>query len=119
MLEDEELAAEWLLWMDIDTVVIDANFTLPFEEFAAKSKDLVVYGNRTETEKGHPVKGRAYCYWITYAMTAAALDWSSDLLVPPSRSLFLRSGTIICNATEVTFSNHIYLPYTRLEVHAS
>ena len=46
--------------MDIDTVVIDANFTLPFEEFAAKSKDLVVYGNRTETEKGHPVKGVQY-----------------------------------------------------------
>ena len=57
MLEDEELAAEWVLWMDIDTVVIDANYTLPFEAFAAKSRDLVVYGNRTEVEKGHPVKG--------------------------------------------------------------
>ena len=57
MLEDEELAAEWVLWTDIDTVVIDANYTLPFEEFAAKSKDLVVYGNKTEVERGHPVKG--------------------------------------------------------------
>ena len=43
--------------MDIDTVVIDANYTLPFEAFAAKSKDLVVYGNRSEVERGHPVKG--------------------------------------------------------------
>lgn len=57
VLEDEQRPAEWVLWMDIDTVVIDANFTLPFEEFAAKSKDLVVYGNKTEVRQGHPVKG--------------------------------------------------------------
>jgi hypothetical protein len=57
VLDDEEHPVEWVLWMDIDTVVIDANFTLPFEEFAAKSKDLVVYGNLTEVKEGHPVKG--------------------------------------------------------------
>ena len=60
-MEDEELAAEWVLWMDIDTVVIDANYTLPFEAFAAKSRDLVVYGNKSEVEKGHPVKGVLDC----------------------------------------------------------
>jgi len=57
VLADEENPAEWVLWMDIDTVVLDANYTLPFEEFAAKSKDLVVYGNQTEVQAGHPVRG--------------------------------------------------------------
>ena len=57
MLADEERAAEWVLWIDIDTAIIDANFTLPFDEFAAKSKDLVVYGNHTELRAGHPVRG--------------------------------------------------------------
>lgn len=57
VLEDEERQGEWVLWMDIDTVVIDANFTLPYEEFAAKSKDLVVYGNLTQVKAGHPLEG--------------------------------------------------------------
>ena len=60
VLEDEELQAEWVLWVDIDTVILDLNFTLPFEEFAAKSKDLVVYGNLTQVKAGHPIEGESF-----------------------------------------------------------
>lgn len=57
VLEDEERAGEWIIWTDIDTVIIDANFTLPYEQFAANSKDLVVYGNLTQVKAGHPLEG--------------------------------------------------------------
>ena len=57
VLEDEARQGEWILWVDIDTVILDANFTLPYDDLAARSKDLVVYGNLTQVQAGHPVKG--------------------------------------------------------------
>lgn len=59
MLEDDELQAEWVLWVDIDTVMLDLNFTLALDEYAAKSKDLVVYGNVTQVKAGHPLEGQS------------------------------------------------------------
>lgn len=56
-MDDNELQAEWVLWVDIDTVILDLNFTLALEEYAAKSKDLVVYGNVTQVKAGHPIEG--------------------------------------------------------------
>ena len=42
VLQDATLAADWVLWVDIDTVLLDANFTLPFNEYVVGSHDLVL-----------------------------------------------------------------------------
>ena len=42
--------AEWYLWIDSDTVIIDVAFTLPFQEYAGS--DLVIWGNETRLMAG-------------------------------------------------------------------
>jgi len=50
--ENEE---EWYLWVDIDTVIIDVTFTLPFERF--HGKDFITWGNSTRILAGDPLNG--------------------------------------------------------------
>jgi len=52
MKENEE---EWYLWVDIDTVIIDVTFTLPFERF--HGKDFITWGNSTRILAGDPLNG--------------------------------------------------------------
>eukprot|EP00891_Asterochloris_glomerata_P009694 jgi/Astpho2/9694/fgenesh1_pg.00149_%23_4_t len=51
----EETELEWLLWVDLDTVIIDASFVFPFKRF--RDADLVVYGDEDGTRAGDPAEG--------------------------------------------------------------
>ena len=53
----EETELEWLLWVDLDTVIIDASFVFPFKRF--RDADLVVYGDEDGTRAGDPAEGQA------------------------------------------------------------
>ena len=52
MQENDE---EWYFWVDIDTVIIDVTFTLPFERF--DGKDFITWGNSTHILEGDPYNG--------------------------------------------------------------
>ena len=51
----QENDEEWYLWVDIDTVIIDVTFTLPFERF--HGKDFITWGNSTQILAGDPLNG--------------------------------------------------------------
>lgn len=51
--ENEE---QWYLWVDIDTVIIDVTFKLPFDRFVGK--DFVTWGNQTRILAGDPLNGK-------------------------------------------------------------
>lgn len=55
----EEKRSDWVLWVDIDTVILDADFELPYHQYFGQSKDLVIYGNRTMVKAGHPIQGNS------------------------------------------------------------
>ena len=52
MQENDE---EWYLWVDIDTVIIDVTFRLPFDRFVGK--DFITWGNQTRILAGDPLNG--------------------------------------------------------------
>lgn len=53
--ENEE---EWYLWFDIDTVIIDVRFKLPFERF--EGKDFITWGNSSRILAGDPLQGTEF-----------------------------------------------------------
>ena len=56
--------AEWYLWIDSDTVIIDVAFTLPFQEYAGS--DLVIWGNETRLMAGDGRHGEHR--WVQQAL---------------------------------------------------
>lgn len=48
--------AEWYLWIDSDTIIIDVAFTLPFWNY--NGKDLVIWGNETKLLEGDGRHGK-------------------------------------------------------------
>ena len=69
MLEETEL--EWLLWVDLDTVIIDASFVFPFKRF--RDADLVIYGDEDGTRAGDPAEGRAVSWWGVQSLSACCV----------------------------------------------
>ena len=47
--------AEWVAWMDMDLVLGDVDFDIPFHKYAGK--DLVVWGYRHHVLQGNSIKG--------------------------------------------------------------
>lgn len=43
------------MWVDIDTVIIDVTFSLPFDRFVGK--DFITWGNQTRILAGDPLNG--------------------------------------------------------------
>ena len=46
---------EWVLWVDLDTIILDAHFVFPFKDF--EDKDLVLWGEEEYVRRGDPGKG--------------------------------------------------------------
>lgn len=68
---DDYPTADWYLWIDSDTMIIDVNFLLPFQRF--KGKDLIIWGNETRLALGDGRRGIN-----SGVMLIRNSDWSKD-----------------------------------------
>ena len=46
--------AEWILWMDLDTIAVESNIALPLESYAGR--DLVLWIMPDEVLEGNPMR---------------------------------------------------------------
>ena len=46
--------AEWILWMDLDTIAVESDIALPLESYAGK--DLVLWILPDEVLEGNPMR---------------------------------------------------------------
>ena len=68
---DDHPDADWYMWVDSDTMIIDVSFLLPFQRF--KGKDLVIWGNETRLALGDGRRGIN-----SGVMLIRNSDWSKD-----------------------------------------
>ena len=47
--------ADWILWLDMDLLVANMNFTFPIEKYAGK--DMILHGDMDYIKKGDARKG--------------------------------------------------------------
>lgn len=67
----QENDEEWYLWIDVDTVIIDVQFKLPFDRF--EGKDFVTWGNSTRIRAGDAMNGTNICTHFRYTRHVADL----------------------------------------------
>ena len=70
--------AEWYLWIDSDTIIIDVAFTLPFWNY--EGKDLVIWGNETRMLSGDGRRGESIgCCCGYHAKLQSCKAWQGAL----------------------------------------
>ena len=86
--------AEWIMWVDIDTIVPDMTVTPRFEEY--EGKDLVVWGDRDTLMKGNleGVHGKWSRAPLIYISCAAAKRSGSARSDAQSTSSALRIARV-------------------------
>ena len=93
----QEYEEEWYLWVDIDTVIIDVSFKLPFERF--EGKDFITWGNSSRILAGDPLNGGILAL-ATDDLCSQEMCYSLPLM--HSMDVSVNQQGILCNSNPGT-----------------